>query len=91
MRIFNFFNITKESELSEFPVDESYIANKKQDIIELNELIVKEDKFKKQVKDKIVCFNCEHNIRLYVDKGECQEDGLLHHRLDLCGKWMKRQ
>jgi hypothetical protein len=91
MKLANFLSIGDRVEPTLLPVDESYFDNKKKDIIELNNLIAKEDKFKKFVKDKKVCFNCEHNLRLYLDKGECQEHGQTYNRLYSCEKFKKRE
>lgn len=91
MKLTNFIRVGGEVQVSTIPVNEDYINKKRQDIIELNNLIVQEDKFKKFVKDKRVCFNCEHNLRLYLDKGECQEHGQTYNRLYSCEKFKKRE
>lgn len=90
MKLTNFIRVGGEVEVSTIPVDEDYINKKRQSIRELNNLIVQEDKFKTFIQGKIVCFNCNHNTRLYIDKGECSVHNKLVERTDLCERFIKR-
>ena len=70
---------------------EQIIASNKKYMQELNKEIKAQTQFREEVEGQSVCFNCEHNIRLYIDKGECKLDEQLHSRTFSCSKFKKKK
>jgi hypothetical protein len=72
-------------------VTEQIIKSNKKAIEDLNKEILVQAQFKDFIKDKSACFNCEHNIRLYIDKGECSINQTIYPRTHTCSKFKKRK